>query len=130
VQNLLHFPAIASRLSKADRQALDAVDEPGIEVLRELLDAVQAHPAVHTAQLLERWRDQPLGERLARLAAERSLLGDEKASGDELVTAVQKLVLGTAGAELDALIEKERREGLDASERARLRELLSARHRS
>jgi DNA primase len=129
VQNLLHFPAIAARLSAVDRQALDAVDEPGIEVLRELLDALQAQPALHTAQLLERWRDQPLGERLARLAAERSLLGEEKAAGDEMITAVQKLVQGTAGAELDALIEKERREGLDTSERARLRELLAARHR-
>jgi DNA primase len=129
VQNLLHFPAIAARLAGADRQALDAVDEPGIEVLRELLDTLQGQPALHTAQLLERWRDQPLGERLARLAAERSLLADEKAAGDEMVTAVQKLAQGTAGAELDALIDKERKDGLDTSERARLRELLSARHR-
>jgi hypothetical protein len=90
---------------------------------------MQGQPALHTAQLLERWRDQPLGERLAKLAAERSLLGEEKAAGDEMVTAVQKLVQGTAGAELDALIEKERKGGLDASERARLRELLTARHR-
>jgi DNA primase len=129
VQNLLHFPAIAARLSGADRRALDAVDEPGIEVLRELLDTLRGQPALHTAQLLERWRDQPLGERLARLAAERSLLADEKAAGDEMVTAVQKLAQGTAGAELDALIDKERKDGLDTSERARLRELLAARHR-
>jgi DNA primase len=129
VQNLLHFPAVAARLSAVDREALDAVDEPGIEVLRELLDALQEQPALHTGQLLERWRDQPLGERLARLAAERSLLADDKAAGDEMVTAVRKLVQGTAAAELDALIEKERQGGLDTSERARLRELLSARHR-
>jgi DNA primase len=124
VQNLLHFPAIAARLKPADRQALDAVDEPGVEVLRELLDALQAQPALHTAQLLERWRDQPLGERLSRLAAEPSILADEKAAGDEMVTAVQKLVQGVAGAELDALIKKEREGGLDATERERLRELL------
>jgi DNA primase len=129
VQNLLHFPAIAARLTGADRQALDTVEEPGIEVLRELLDTLQGQPALHTAQLLERWRDQPLGDRLARLAAERSLLADEKAAGDEMVTAVRKLAQGTAGAELDALIDKERKDGLDTSERARLRELLSARHR-
>jgi DNA primase len=129
VQNLLHFPAIAARLSVADRQALDAVDEPGVEVLRELLDTLQSQPALHTAQLLERWRDQPLAERLARLAAEPALLADEKAAGDEMITAVKKLAQGTAGAELDALIEKERNGGLDASERTRLRELLAARHR-
>jgi DNA primase len=126
VQNLLHFPAIAARLTAADRQQLDTVDEPGVEVLRELLDTLRAQPAMHTAQLLERWRDQPLGERLSRLAAEPSILADEKAAGDEMVTAVQKLVQGVPNLELDALIEKERQGGLDATERERLRELLRA----
>ncbi len=91
VQNLLHFPAIAGRVGAADRNGLDAVAEPGIEVLRELLDALQTQPALHAAQLLERWRDQPLGERLARLAAETPMLEDEQAAGDELVTAVREL---------------------------------------
>ncbi len=130
VQNLLHFPVIAARLAAADREALNTVDEPGVDVLRELLDTLRTQPALHTAQLLERWRDQPLGERLARLAAEPSILADEKAAGDEMVTAVRKLVQGVPNAELDALIEKERQGGLDATERERLRELLRAPRRS
>jgi DNA primase len=129
VQNLLHFPVIAARLTAADRLQLDTVDEPGVEVLRELLDTLRAQPALHTAQLLERWRDQPLGERLARLAAEPSILADEKAAGDEMVTAVQRLVLGMPNAELDALIAKERQGGLDATERERLLALLGSRRR-
>jgi DNA primase len=124
VQNLLHFPAIASRLSPEDRQSLDTVDEPGVEVLRELLDALREQPALHTAQLLERWRDQPLGERLARLAAEPSLLSEEEAVGNQFVTAVRRLASEIPNSELDALIEKERQGGLDAAERERLRELL------
>ena len=124
VQNLLHYPAIAARVKIADREALDNVDEPGTEVLRELLDALHDQPALHTAQLLERWRGEPLGERLTRLATERSLLADEHAAGDELVNAVQRLVQGTASAELDSLIKKEGQEGLTTSERARLLELL------
>jgi DNA primase len=126
VQNLLHFPVIAARLTPVERQALDAVDEPGVDVLRELLDTLHAHPAAHTAQLLERWRDQPLGERLARLAAEPSILADETAAGDEMVTAVQKLVQGVLAAELDALIAKEKQGGLSAEERVRLMALLRA----
>jgi DNA primase len=124
VQNLLHFPAIASRLDNADRNALDNVDEPGVDVLRELIDALRNQPALHTGQLLERWRGEPLGERLARLAAERSLLADDAAAGNELVTAVRKLAHSAPEAELTALIEKERQGGLDASERERLLDLL------
>jgi DNA primase len=130
VQVLLHFPAIAARLPAGQRNALDAVEEPGVDVLRELLDTLQEHPAAHTAQLLERWRDQPLGERLARLAAEPAILADEHAAGDELINAVQKLVQGTATAELDALIAREKQGGLDASERARLLELLQGTRRN
>jgi DNA primase len=124
VQNLLHFPAIASCVTVADRNTLDDVDAPGVDVLRELIDALREQPAQHTAQLLERWRGEPLGERLARLAAERSLLADEAAAGNELVTAVRKLAQGAPEAELTALIDKERQGGLDTSERERLLELL------
>jgi DNA primase len=124
VQNLLHFPSIAARVKDQDRNGLDAVTEPGIEVLRELLDALQAQPALHAAQLLERWRDQPLGERLARLAAEASMLEDEQAAGDELVNAVRELARAAGEAELTGLIEREQQGQLTSAERTRLVELL------
>lgn len=124
VQNLLHFPVIAARLTAAERQSLEGVDEPGVDILRELLDSLRQQPASNAAQLLERWRDHPAAERLNRLAAEHSIVPDENAAGDELRTAMQKLAQSTATAELDALIEKEQRAGLDPAERERLRELL------
>ena len=124
VHTLLMFPASAQRLSPADRRALDAVDEPGADILRELLDSLQAQPATSTAQLLERWRDHPVGERLARLAVSESIVPDEHAAGDELLTAVQKLAQAPAGAELDALLAKEQQSGLDGPERERLVQLL------
>ena len=130
VQNLLHFPAIAARVSAGERGDLDGVDEPGIEVLRELLDVLHEQPAAHTAQLLERWRDQPLGERLARLAAEPSILADEQAAGEELVTAVRKLALAADAAELDALIERERQGQLGPEHKQRLLELLRGARRN
>ena len=124
VQTLLLFPASAQRLSPADRSALDAVDEPGADILRELLDGLRVQPATSTAQLLERWRDHPAGERLARLAVSESIVPDERAAGDELLTAVQKLAQAPASAELDALLAKEQRSGLDSQERERLVQLL------
>jgi DNA primase len=124
VQNLLHFPAIAARLGDDERNSLDAVAEPGIDVLRDLVDALHAQPAQHAAQLLERWRDQPLGERLGRLAAEPSILEDEQAAGDELINAVRELARGASEAELNGLIAKEQQGELSAVERARLVELL------
>ncbi len=124
VQNLLHFPVIAARVAPAERQALEGVEEAGMDILRELLDSLRQQPASNAAQVLERWRDHPAAERLNRLAAEHSIVPDEKAAGDELRTAMQKLAQSTATAELDALIAKEQREGLDPAERERLKELL------
>jgi len=124
VHSLLHFPGVAARIGAAERNALDAVTEPGIEVLRELLDALQAQPALHAAQLLERWRDQPLGQRLARLAAEPSMLEHEQAAGDELLNAVRELGRGAGEAELNGLIAREQQGELSPAERQRLLELL------
>ncbi|HTP61632.1 MAG TPA: DNA primase, partial [Burkholderiales bacterium] len=124
VQTLLHFPATAARVGAAERNGLDAVTEPGVEVLRELLDMLQAQPALHAAQLLERWRDQPLGERLARLAAEASMLEEEQAAGDELLHAVRELGRGAGEAELNGLIAREQQGGLSDAERQRMVELL------
>ena len=124
VQNLLHFPGIAARVTESEREALDGLDEPGMDILRELLDSLRQQPATHAGQLLERWRDHPAAERLSRLAAENSIVPDEKAAAEELRTALKKLAQGADAAERDALIDKEQSSGLNQEERERLRELL------
>jgi DNA primase len=129
VKNLLDFPATAARVSAVDRSALDEVAEPGAELLRELLDGLAAEPALNTAQVLERWRDHPLAPRLALLATEPSVLGDETAAGDELVNALRELIRGAATAELDGLIAAERERSLTPEERSRLVQLLQATRR-
>jgi DNA primase len=125
VQNLLLFPSIAARVAPRDVEALAGLDEPGMDVLRELLDSLQDEPATRTAQVLERWREHPAGERLARLAAVKSITPDEAAAGDEFINALRRLAQGTTAAEIDALLAKEQSTGLDAAERDRLRQLLS-----
>ena len=65
VQILLHFPAIAARVGDQDRSGLDARrPSRASKCCANCSTQLQAQPAQHAAQLLERWRDQPLGERL------------------------------------------------------------------
>ena len=124
VKALVHFPATAQRISQTDREGLAGLDEPGVDILCELLDSLHEHPASSTGQLLERWRDHPAVERLNRLAAEKLVLEDEKAAADELRNALQKLAHGADSAELDALLAQENQGGLDQAGRERLLELL------
>jgi DNA primase len=129
VKNLLDFPAIAAHVGLADRAALDEVTEPGADLLRDLLDGLVAQPAASTAQVLERWREHPLAPRLAQLAAEASVLGDESAATGELVTALRELARHAGAAELDKLIAAERERALTPEERVRLVRLLQVTRR-
>jgi len=124
VQTLLHFPAVAAKISEAQLEALAGLDEPGVDILCELLDSLHMNPATSTGQLLERWRDHPAAERLNRLAAEQTIVPDAAAAGDELRTALQKLAQGADSAELDALLAQEKQGGLDQAGRERLLDLL------
>src|SRR5690606_27900282 len=124
VKNLLYFPAIATNVSQEDRAALDDADDPGVELLRDLLDGLAAQPATSTAQVLERWRDHRYAPRLAQLAAEPSVLGNETAATEELVTSLRELARAAATARLDALIAAERERALTPAETARLVQLL------
>ncbi|MEP7313842.1 MAG: DNA primase [Pseudomonadota bacterium] len=129
VQNLLHFPTIAARVSEPQRALLATLDEPGIDVLAQLLDDLTLNPATSTAQVLERWRDHAAGERLARLASAEMITPDAKAAAGELLTAVQKLLEQGAGARLDELIEKSRGADLNDEEKTELKALMLVRSR-
>jgi DNA primase len=124
VQNLLLFPTIATRVPQRDVEMLADIDEPGIEILRELLISLHEDPAENTAQVLERWRDHAIGTRLTTLATAESITPDANAAGDELLNALQRLARAAAAAELNALLEKDQSHGLDTTERERLRQLL------
>src|SRR5262249_10557467 len=62
VVRLLHYPAIAAEVSPAERAGLDASEEPGVALLRELIDDLTAHPATLAAQVVERWSAREGGE--------------------------------------------------------------------
>jgi DNA primase len=77
IKLLLHFPASAAAMPAPLCTALAAIGEQevaGIGTLRDLLEAMRAHGARSTAQLLEHWRERPEAKRLGALYAEPTLL--------------------------------------------------------
>jgi DNA primase len=127
VKLLVHFPAIAQRVSGAQLTRLEMNDDAGSRFLFELIDQLQTEPAAHSAQLLERWRDRPEVARLTALAAEELLGHDEATAALELTAAIEKLSLEPTLRRLDELMAKDE---LTEDERTELKELNVTIHRA
>ncbi len=124
ILRLLWFPAIAGQVSELERSGLNASDEPGVELLRELLDHLRASPATSAAQVLERWADKPDAEHLAKLLQREELVADAGAAAHELKAAVVKLAQMAAAKRLAALEAKSRTSRLSAEEMQEFQRLI------
>ncbi len=113
---LLHYPAIALEVSAAERAGLDASEEPGVALLRELLDDLRERPAQIPAQLIQRWTDHKDGETLQKLLAREDVITGAAAAADELRAALLKLADRAAGRRLEMLEAKSRTGSLAADE--------------
>ena len=125
VKLVVHFPAIATRVSGGHLTQLEMTDDAGSRFLFELLDQLQQEPAAHTAQLLERWRDRPEVARMQALAGEEMLGLDEASAALDLISAIEKLALEPTMRRHDELMAKGE---LTDDERAELKELNVAIH--
>ncbi len=125
VQGLVHHPHIATRLDPTHLAALETLQEPGADILRALIVDLRTQPITTTAQLLERWRDRPEAERLARLATAESLMAGEDAALRELQTALERMQREGGRRRLDSLLERERDGALSPLERQELQGLLA-----
>ncbi len=63
---LLHDPDGAAGF---DVQALASLERPGADILKRLIEMIQARPGTSSAVLLEQWRDHPHFGHLQKLAA-------------------------------------------------------------
>jgi DNA primase len=88
---LVQFPAVAARVSAQERADLERVHEPGIEVLRELIDELKRSPAQLSAQVIERWHDRPERESLEKLLQQDEVITTAPAAATELRAAIAKL---------------------------------------
>ena len=126
VSLLLQRPDLAQ--VAGDPQRFEELKVPGVTLLRQMLELLQARPHLSTAVVLEHWRDSEEGRHLFNLA--RHALGlDEEADLEAEFRDTLEL--------LDRRCEQQRRDArqrelqsrfatLSQAERQELRELLSA----
>jgi DNA primase len=108
VLRLLTYPAIALEIGQAERDALEACEEPGIELLRELIDNLRAQPAQNSAQVIERWAGKPGGDSLEKLLQREQIVADAVAAAAEMRAALAKLAYSVIERRLKALEQKSR----------------------
>jgi DNA primase len=125
VKLVVHFPAIAARVSGALLSRLEINDDPGSRFLFELLDQLQQDPASNTAVLLERWRERPEVARMRALAGEEMLGLEESSAALDLIAAIERLALEPTMRRHDELMAKG---DLTDDERTELKELNVAIH--
>jgi DNA primase len=125
VKLVVHFPAIAAKISGAQLSQLEMTDDPGSRFLFELLDQLQQEPAPNTAVLLERWRERPEVVRMRALAGEEMLGLEESSAALDLTAAIETLALEPTVRRYDELMAKG---DLTDDERTELKELNVAIH--
>jgi DNA primase len=116
IVRLLQFPATAARVTAKERADLDRLHEPGIELLRELIDDLKRTPAKISAQVIERWAERPERESLEKLLQKEEVLTNAAAAGSELRAALVKLAELADTQRLQELELKSRVASLDHSE--------------
>ena len=124
IVRLLHHPQIASEVSAPERAGLEASEEPGVALLRDLLDELRARPAQIPAQVVQRWADREGGEALQKLLEREEVFTDAPGAAGELRGALVKLAEQAAGRRLEALEAKSRGATLSASELEEFQELI------
>ncbi|HUO20446.1 MAG TPA: DNA primase [Steroidobacteraceae bacterium] len=125
IVRLVHFPAIAAEVSAAERSGLDASEEAGIALLRELLDNLREQPAQISAQVIQRWAGREGGESLQKLLEREEVITDAAAAAGELRAALVKLADLAAERRLQALEAKSRSGPLTADELKEFQRLMS-----
>jgi DNA primase len=119
---LLAQPALAQEVTLP--YAFTELDKPGIPLLAELLDFLQARPGVNTAMLLEHFAGREESAALQKLAL-TEFPGEPETLRTEFLDALRKLAEQTTQQRLDALIRKQSEGALDANDKNELRELLA-----
>jgi DNA primase len=125
IQLLLHFPQAAHQVAPSLEAALQNIDTPGIDVLRELLAQLRAQPHPNLTAVLDAWQQRPEGRRLFELAHAEALSVDSASAAREL----NEVLIRLTGPDrrrhrLDELIAKDRQGALGEQEKLELQSLV------
>ena len=104
-------------------EELAGVARPGIDLLRDLIETLQAEPGLTTGGLLERYRNHDEGRHLGKLAAVELPDDEEFSPASELADCLRQLAAAGARDRINFHIEKERLSELSDSEKNELRAL-------
>lgn len=125
---LLHEPALAAGYI-AQRETLGDSDEPGMDLLRELLNVLAREPHLRTGALVEHFRGSPHEGAIGRLAVWRHPVLDQDRAA-ELAGVMRGLRRAANERATERLLMKERTQGrLDAADKVELRRLLEEKTR-
>jgi DNA primase len=123
VHLLVHFPQAAQAVNP---ERLATVDRKGVPLLIEIINSLRANPCPTTGALLERWRDKPEYDSLAKLAKLECLVPDVKGAARELGDALRRLTdEDQPKRRTDELLSKASRMPLTDAESQELQGLLS-----
>jgi DNA primase len=128
VDLVLRFPAIAAVVSVEERARLDTLDEPGIGLLRELLDNLRSQPAQSSAQVIERWAERPEQESLVKLLQKEVVITDPGLAAGELkgaLAGLRELADTRRFEELNGKIKERGREALTDEELIEFKRLIA-----
>lgn len=123
---LLHNPELAE-LAGSPEQVL-SYELPGMGLLAAMIENIEENPHIHTAGLLERFRQTGHENALRRLSNWRPDTADEAVMRREFSDCLRQIRRQARQEQLERLLHRERTEGLNAQERHDLVCLLSDLH--
>ncbi|MBV9343679.1 MAG: hypothetical protein JOZ03_01660, partial [Gammaproteobacteria bacterium] len=126
IVRLLHHPGIAAEVTEAERAGLAGSDEPGVELLRELIDELRENPAQIPAQVIERWSAREGGEALRKLLERETVRQEAPAAAAELRAGLAKLARQADARRLQMLEDQSRRGPLSSEELEEFQSLMSS----
>ena len=115
---------MAQQVTLEERAALEACEEAGVDLLRQLLDDLREHPLQIPAQVIERWADKPGGDFLPKLLHREEVVADEAVAAQELHGALARLADTVSVQRLKVLEEKSRWTRLSPEELKEFQELI------
>ena len=105
-----------------------ALNQPGVDLLIELLELARARPGISTASLLEHFAERPEAAALHKLALVEFPADSDKLR-EEFADALIQLARQTVAVRISELTGRQAESGLSDAEKAELRELLATKGR-
>ncbi len=120
---LLHNPALARQAG--DPARFDGLEVPGLSLLQQVLEILQAHPHLNTSAVLERWRDTETGRHLEKIASWQPEVDDETTLAQEFAGALAELERQQLESRYDHLLTRSNQGDLSPEEKRELKQLFS-----